>query len=229
MKQINHQQIISTWIVAIVAIAIPQFAQAQVPAIVDKTEPTTSPAPTPNNPPQATEKPDNSTTTAAVEKLKVSCQDLKTVVQKGDRQAVMMTWNSNYFGREFSNSKRCQVVSERLQKAADLNGGTLQGLQLASGTVNFQKVICALQNDSKKCDPDNLLFTLKPENADNPEAVIQQILTFAEEGSGSVNESSRSKPKVDMNLGNWERKAFGKSKSPAKSPAKKIRNLKTGF
>jgi Circadian oscillating protein COP23 len=251
MNKINTKQILSTWIVAIGAIVIPQFAQAQLPTIVDKTEPASALMQTPskpepstetpnkpptspeklknNNTPQATETPDNSTTTAAVEKLKVSCQDLKTVVQKGDRQAVMMTWNSSYFGREFSNSKRCQVVSDRLQKAADANGGTLQGLQLASGTVNFQTVICALQNNSKKCDLDNLLFTLKPENAGNPEAVIQQMLTFAEEGSGSVNESSRSKPKVDMNLGNWERKAFGKSKSPAKSPAKKIKNTKTGF
>ncbi len=169
---------------------MPLQVMAQMPTVVDPSQPATP------------------TTTAAISKIKVSCQDLKTVVEKGDRQATMMTWNSNHFGKEFSNKKRCQIVSERLQKAANQNGGTFQGLQLASGTVNFQAVVCALPTSSGKCDKENMLFTLKPENANNPQVVIQQILTFAEEGNGSVEESSGSSRKVDVNLGGWERRAF---------------------
>jgi iron uptake system EfeUOB component EfeO/EfeM len=195
------------------SISIPQLAQAQVPTIIDTA------------PEASKEQPAASTTTATVSKLEVRCQDLKTVVQKGDQQAVMMTWNTNHFGKEFSNLKRCQVVSERLQKAATLNGGTFKGLELASGTINFQPVICALQNGSKKCTADNMLFTLKPENADDPEAVIEQIFNFAEEGSGMVNESTRSTKRVDRNLGNWERKNFARKKSVTTTP----RNPKKGF
>jgi hypothetical protein len=205
MKSTITTKIYQICFAIISAITIPQLVQAQIPQIIDTTTPVA---------PQETPK---ETTTAAVSKLEVQCQDLKTVVKKGDRQAIMMTWNSNYFGREFSNAKRCQVVSERLQKAANLNGGTFRGLELASGTVNFQPVICALQSSSTKCDRHNMLFTLKPENAANPEGVIQQFFTFAEEGSGSVNESSRSQPKTDLNLGHWEQKAFAINKSPKAS------------
>jgi hypothetical protein len=212
MKSIITTQILRICIATISAIVIPQLAQAQVPNIVDSTAPV-APKETLTSP------------TAAISKLEVKCQDSKTVVRKDDQQAVMMTWTTNYFGPEFTNSKRCQIVSERLQKAANSNGGTFKGLELASGTVNGQTVICALQSGGKKCDNNNMLFTLKPENAGNPEAVIQQVLSFAADGSGSVEESTRSRSKVDLNLGNWEQKAF-KNKIPS---AIKPKRVKTGF
>jgi hypothetical protein len=152
--------------------------------------------------------------TASAPSLKVSCQDLTTLVQKGDRQAVMVSWSYDGFGKEFSPEKRCQMVSERLQQVANQNGGTFRDLQLASGTVNSQPVVCALQSNSKKCNSKNILFTLKPENARNPDAVIQKIFTFAQDGTSSLNESASSTraQKADMNLGNWEQKAFPQSK-----------------
>jgi hypothetical protein len=188
------------------------MASAQVPPIVDTVSPVTP-----------TEVPKNNNT-AAISKIEVRCENLKTVVRKDTRQAVMMTWSSNYFGSEFNNAKRCQVVSERLQQAANLNGGTFQGLELASGTVNFQPVICALQNGRKKCDRENMLFTLKPENARNPEAVIQKMMNFAATGEDSINESVRPSKKLDLNLGSWERKVFGTGK-----PAQNLKNRNTGF
>jgi Circadian oscillating protein COP23 len=212
MKSIIATQILRICIATISAIVIPQLAQAQVPNIVDSTAPVV-PKETATSP------------TAAISKLEVKCQDSKTVVTKDDQQAVMMTWTTNHFGSEFTNSKRCQIVSERLQKAANSNGGTFKGLELASGTVNSQTVICALQSGGKKCDSNNMLFTLKPENAGNPEAVIQQVLSFAADGSGNVEESTRSRLKVDTNLGNWEQKAF-KNKKPS---ATKPKRVKTGF
>jgi Circadian oscillating protein COP23 len=193
-------------------------AKAQLPPVVDLNQSDLTVTDTPNNSaPEAV---------AANPSLKVSCQHLATVVQKGDRQATMVTWNYNGFGREFTPEKRCQIVSERLQQAANLNGGTFKDLQIASGTVNSQAVICALQSSSNKCNRQNLLFTLNPENARNPDAVIQKMFGFAQDGSSSINESASTKQKVDVNLGHWEQKAFPNSKKSA--PANRTK-VDTGF
>ena len=117
------------------------------------------------------------------------------------------------------------MVSERLQQAANINGGTFKDLQLASGTVNAQPVICALQSNGTKCNRQNLLFTLKPENARNPDAVIQKIFSFAQDGSSSLYESASNQPQSDLNLGNWEKTAFPQSQSPTTNH----RNADTGF
>jgi hypothetical protein len=207
MKPTIKTQFLQICIATISAIVIPQLAQAQVPTIVDTTSPVA-----PNG---------ASTNTVAVSKLEVRCQDLKTVVKKDDQQAVLMTWTTDYFGKEFNSSKRCQIVSDKLQKAANLNGGTFKGLELASGTVKSLTVVCALQSGSKKCDDNNMLFTLKPENAANPEAVMKQIFSFAEDGSSSIEEGTRSRSKR-VDLGNWERKAF-KAKRPSTTKPKRVK------
>ena len=161
------------------------------------------------------------TSTATSSNVKVSCQDLTTVVQKGDRQALMFNWHTNHFGGEYTPEKRCQLVSERLQSAADRNGGTLKGLQLGSGVLNGQTVICVFQTSENSCNDGNLLFTLKPENAKRPQAVIAKISTFAKSGIMAVNESASASSQLDLDLGNWERQAFAKApKSPA--PRQKI-------
>jgi Circadian oscillating protein COP23 len=169
----------------------------------------------------------DTTNLAAESTLRVSCQDLKTVVHKGDRQAVMLSWNYGGFGQEYTPIKRCQIVSERLQQAANRNGGTFKDLQLASGTVNSLTVICALSAKSSNCDRQNMLFTLKPENSRNPDAIVQKIFSFAQDGSASIEESASSKPKLDKNLGHWEQRAFGRS--PRSTPSKQIDLVDTGF
>lgn len=213
-------RLIISMLLTAVTISIAPFAQAQLPPIVDsnpqsgltvKDNQNNAPEPSNNN---SNNNNSGEVITASANTLKVTCQDLTTLVQKGDRQAVMVTWNYDGFGKDFSREKRCQVVSQRLQEVANLNGGTFKDLQLASGTVNSQPVICALQSNSKKCNSKNLLFTLKPENARNPDAVIQKIFTFAQDGTSSLNESASSNhQKADMNLGNWEQKAFPQSKT----------------
>jgi Circadian oscillating protein COP23 len=217
MKIATLPQILLASTLAAVTLFNSQFAQAQLPPIVDNA-PTNSLAPTQNNSGGDGNSGANSggnsgggseQIVAAAATLKVSCQDLTTVVKKGDRQATMVSWSYAGFGKEFSPEKRCQMVSERLQQVADQNGGTFKDLQLASGTINSQPVICALQSNAKKCTTQNLLFTLKPENARNPEAVIQKIFTFAQDGTGTLNESASTTPlKADLNLGNWEQKVF---------------------
>jgi Circadian oscillating protein COP23 len=224
MKLTTTTKILLTSTIASISMLMPQFAQAQLPTIVDPQQPagtTTVVDPSNNNSQQVI--------TAAASTLRVTCQDLKTVVQKGERQAVMVSWNYDGFGKDFSPEKRCQVVSQRLQQAANLNGGTFKDLELASGTVNAQPVICALQsNKAKKCNRQNLLFTLKPENSRNPEAVIKKIFTFAQDGSSSLNESASQQPAIDTNLGNWEQQAFPPSKKPATIKSKN-KSVNTGF
>jgi hypothetical protein len=184
-----------------------QSVTAQLPPVVDSSESNNDSQPgitikeTQGNSPQITN--------VAATSLRVSCQDLKTVVQKGDHQAVLLTWGYDGFGKEYTPEKRCQIVSERLQKAANINGGTFKNLKIASGTVNSLAVICAIRTNSNKCNRQNMLFTLKPENARNPEAVIQKIFSFARDGSSSIDESATQQPStVDTNLGNWEQQAF---------------------
>jgi Circadian oscillating protein COP23 len=201
MKLITSQ-ISQICLATIVTIVMPQLSIAQAPPVVD--EPSSAPE-LPTRFPGST---------AAVSRLKVSCQSLQTVVQKEDRQAVMMTWKTNYFGDKYNNAKRCQIVSERLQKAADLNNGTFQDLNLASGTLRSQTVICTLKDPSQACDDNNILFTLKPENARNPKAVIEKIANFAREGTPGPDESGGRFPSIDLNLGHWERKALGVSRTP---------------
>ncbi len=194
-----------------------QFATAQLPPIVDSQTDLTI-TDSQNQAPQ-----EINIVNAG---LQVSCQNLTTVVQKGDRQAVMLTWAYNGFGRDFTPEKRCQIVSERLQQAANINGGTFKDLQIASGTVNSQAVVCALQSNSNKCDRKNLLFTLNPENARNPDAVIQRMFSFAQDGSSSINESASTRPKVAVNLGNWEQKAFPRDRTSTPINRRKV---DTGF
>ena len=221
MKSIIALDLLLASIVTAMTISISQSVQAQIPLVVDGKKPPGTSQPDIQQEPQ----PPSATTTAA-SKLRVSCQDLKTIVQKGDREAVMLTWSYGGFGREYTPAKRCQIVSTRLQKAANLNGGTFKDIQLASGTLNSQSVICALKSNDRNCSSKNLLFTLKPENASNPDAVIQQIFSFAQDGNSSLNESASNKPQVNKNLGEWEQKVF--TGSAKKAPATN-NTANTGF
>ncbi len=216
MKPIVAAQILLTCLTSSLPLLAPEIAQAQLPMIINSEQRDNS----------SQEPPSNSQATGSESSLKVTCQDLKTVVQKGDRAAVMLTWNYDGFGEKFTPEKRCQIVSERLQQAANRNGGTFKDLQLASGTVKSQVVICALQPKINKCNNQNLLFTLKPENARNPDVIIEKVFGFAQDGSGTVEESSSTKPKVGKNLGKWEQQAFSK---PSKSRATNRPNSNTGF
>jgi hypothetical protein len=212
---------ILTGIVAIMTIAIAPLAQAQNPLTINGNR-------TPNNGADIQEEPAPSTNTAlSTSKLKVNCQNLKTVVRKGDRQAVMLSWSYGGFGKEYTPAKRCQIVSTRLQKAANSNGGTFKDMQLASGPLNNQTVICALRARERACSSKNILFTLKPENAKNPNAIIEQIFSFSRDGSGSIEESASADRKINTDLGDWEQKAF--ADNAQKSPASNNNNTDSGF
>jgi Circadian oscillating protein COP23 len=208
--------------IAIGLVRVP-IAQAQLPTVTTPQPPQVVPSSTPT--PQNPTAPDP-TATATASTIQVRCEALSTIVQKGERQALMFNWHTNYFGAEYTPEKRCQIVSARIQAAADLNGGTLKGLQLGSGILNSQTVICILQTGGEnKCTDHNLLFTLKPENAKRSQAIIAKILTFAKNGSTTIDEGARVRSKLDADLGNWERQAFPE---PKKSPIRN-QNPNTGF
>jgi Circadian oscillating protein COP23 len=185
------------------------------------TEPATLPTVVNSQPPtvQSNQSPNPNTSTSTIS---VKCENLTTVVQKGERKASMLHWETNYFGEIFTPEKRCQLVSARLQAAADRNGGTFKNLQFGSGILNRQTVICLLQSGDKNCTTRNILLTLKPENAQRPQAIIAKILIFAKNGSTTINESARIFSKSSLNLGNWELQAFPKS-------ATSVQNTDMGF
>ena len=122
MKLTIITQILFACTVSIAALFIPKLTQAQLPPVVDNKQNNLNSQPSKNSDRENTPQ----VITASASSIKVSCQDLTTVVQKGDRQAVMVNWNYNGFGQDFTPQKRCQMVSERLQQVANLNGGTFQ-------------------------------------------------------------------------------------------------------
>jgi hypothetical protein len=221
MKSTLTIDIILTTIVTALTIAISPLAQAQNPLVINGDR-------TPSNRDDIQQDPvPTSNMAVSTSKLKVNCQNLKTIVQKGDREAVMLSWSYGGFGKEYTPAKRCQIVSARLQKAANINGGTFKDIQLATGPLNNQTVICALQSRDRACSSKNILFTLKPENAKNPEAIIEQIFSFARDGNSNLEESASTKRKVNTNLGDWEQKVF--ADSAKKSPSSNNSNTDTGF
>ena len=86
MKLTILTQIIFACTVSLAALSIPKLTQAQLPPVVDNQNNLNSTEPSKNsaqdNAPQVI--------TASASTIRVSCQDLTTIVQKGDRQAVIV-------------------------------------------------------------------------------------------------------------------------------------------
>jgi hypothetical protein len=129
----------------------------------------------------------------------VSCENLATVVRKGDRSAVLITWKTNEFGGSYTPQERCRVVSARFGATVQANNGSLQGLLLSNGPVNNRIVICALRPGENECSAENMLFTLKKQNESNAGAILGRLLNISVTGSGSaIEENSGQQVKVDM-------------------------------
>jgi hypothetical protein len=141
-----------------------------------------------------------STQTTAVEpQTTVSCENLATVVRRGDKSAVLVTWKTNEFGGNYTPQTRCQTVSGRFHAAVQANNGSLSGMKLTNGPVNNRMVICALKPGENECSTSNMLFTLKKENERNAGMILGKLLNVATEGSGSpIEENSGEQVVVDM-------------------------------
>lgn len=136
------------------------------------------------------------TTSGLVGQTIFSCQSSgdgwATFVQREGKLSTnpIITWNTKHFGDDYTPDKRCQIVSEKLTNTVIKNGGNLANLNLRSGEIavnnNQYVVICATTLAQPKCDLDNMLFTLKPENAKNPNQVLANMLSFTQ-GKASNN------------------------------------------
>lgn len=131
-----------------------------------------------------------------------------TIADNGRATAVLLSWRFNGFGDQFSPQKRCQIVTERFNRAVSYNGGRMQNLRLVSGALNGMNVICFANQGGGNCNSDNLLLTLRPGN--RPERVLADMGKFSLRGTGTVNESGAGTPgQVEVDLGEWERANLG--------------------
>ncbi|MGK7944343.1 MAG: COP23 domain-containing protein [Microcystaceae cyanobacterium] len=88
-----------------------------------------------------------------------------TYAETPDGYIPVFKWTSTYFQRSYTPERRCQEVSDRMNRFAASNSLDY----LTSGRVNRQPVICAGTN----CSSSNVLVTLKP--GQNPSQVLQEI------------------------------------------------------
>jgi len=110
-----------------------------------------------------------------------------TTVERGNitTKSPLITWETEEFGTEYTADKRCQIVSDKLTKAVAKYGNRLGTLQLTVGTLNNRKVVCVVNDGKTSCNDDNTLFTLKQENSQNGQEVLNTIFRFAKGDSGS--------------------------------------------
>ncbi len=127
-----------------------------------------------------------------------------TFAKRGEqRTGPMIIWKSSVFGPGLTPEARCKQVSKRFTTAVKNNGGSMRNLLLTTGRVNGRMVVCFV-NTAEYCNSENILFTLKPENANNGGDVLANLLHFSrrarsipvfESGGGNEeNSASRVKP-----------------------------------
>ncbi len=113
-----------------------------------------------------------------------------TVARRGDLVTPpLLTWDTT-LGGGWTPEKRCDTVSQRFNQAVEINGGKLSYLRLTYGPLNGQTVICYTDDSNRPCSSSSLLFTLSPQNADEPRQVLVDLKTFALSASGSAIQES---------------------------------------
>lgn len=138
--------------------------------------------------------------------------------RSGANPTPLIVWTaqgSSYFGGSYSPLNRCQIVTQKLNAAVMANGGRLQNLLLTNGMVNGETVICALSMGQNACNANNMLFTLKPENANRAGQILGQLLQISRYGSsaGVIYETGLDSGQTFVDLGQWEEAAMGGSGS----------------
>jgi len=126
-----------------------------------------------------------------------------TVGQRPGGQPIpLIIWTpqgSKYFGDKFTPQKRCQTVTEKLTKAVAASGGKLKDVVLMTGRVNKNSVICVISANDTGCNKDNILFTLKPENAKKADQVLAQIMQISREGgSAGVVQETQGRQQISL-------------------------------
>ena len=143
---------------------------------------------------------------------KFSCvaqgSDWSTVGQRpGGRPIPIIVWTkkgAQSFGENYNPKSRCEIVTANLNQAVEDSAGKLYDVVLTWGKLDDGKtVICALSlKDEGGCDGNNTLFALKPENAKDPNKVLETLTQISIKGS-SAGVVSETKPRgrLSVNLG----------------------------
>jgi hypothetical protein len=107
------------------------------------------------------------------------------------------------FGGNYNPKSRCEVVTANLNQAVEDSAGNLYDVVLTWGNVGDKTVICALSlKDTGGCDGNNTLFALKPENAKNPDKVLETLTQISIRGSSAgVITETRGRSRATVNLG----------------------------
>jgi hypothetical protein len=97
-----------------------------------------------------------------------------------------------------------------LNKAVADSGGSLKDVVLMTGKVSGSTVICVVSMTDSGCNKNNVLLTLKPENAEKAEEILSQIVKISREGSSATAILETTDNRVQVNLGDWEKATMGK-------------------
>lgn len=128
--------------------------------------------------------------------------DWATFAQRGIliTKVPFITWKTTEFGSKFIPEDRCKIVSQKLTEVVAKNGGSLRQVQLTTGQVKGQTVVCVTTPEQKSCNSNNMLFTLSEENAKNPSKALVQITKFAHGNSDSksIEESGQFPSEINL-------------------------------
>jgi len=108
----------------------------------------------------------------------------------GERQLIQWTEEgAQEFGGNLTASDRCRAVTTRFNQHFLRQSTQPTVPPLSEGVVHGMPVICAAE--SGECNPNNILWTLKPENRDTKGRIIAQLLSAlkGEAGTGLILES----------------------------------------
>lgn len=149
----------------------------------------------------------------------VRCLGAVTVAEKNGRIAPVIVWSTDYFGPQYSPETRCQMVSPKLNRAVQANGGRFRDMVFAAGTVNGEYVICALWPGQYACNSSNMLFTLKPENRPRVRQILEELTNFGVTGSSSIVEDQGEGVQVDISDLDQELEGEGVAPSDPSQPS----------
>lgn len=141
---------------------------------------------------------------------------IATVGQRPGGQPIpLIIWTqdgSSYFGGKYTPQNRCNIVAPKLNAAIAASGGSLKKVLLANGQVKNETVVCVISATQSGCNSGNVLFTLKPQNAQRAGEILSQIMQIGREGAsaGVIRETSG---RVQVNLGDWEELTMGVASS----------------
>ncbi|MGC8453339.1 MAG: COP23 domain-containing protein [Cylindrospermopsis raciborskii] len=130
-----------------------------------------------------------------------------TVGQRpGGRPVPIIVWTkkgAQSFSEGSTPKSRCEIVTANLNQAVEDSAGDLYDVVLTWGKLDDGKtVICALSlKDEGGCDGSNTLFALKPENAKDPNKVLETLTQISLKGSSAGVITETTKARLSVNLG----------------------------